>query len=87
MTKHRLVLATRNAGKIEEFRRILETVPQKGMSDADKIRKLRSGLAGMLELIQSFEDVTYSRDVPEHESAYLYETEIAFAKKTLEETK
>ena len=26
MTKHRLVLATRNAGKIEEFRRILEKI-------------------------------------------------------------
>lgn len=70
-----------------QFRRILETVPPKGLTDADKIRKLRSGLSGMLELIQSFEDVTYSRDVPEHESAAVYESEIAFAKKTLEETK
>ena len=69
-----------------QFRRILETVPQKGLTDADKIRKLRSGLSGMLELIQSFEDVTYSRNVPEHESAAVYEGEIAFARQILKDT-
>ena len=57
------------------------------MSDAEKIIRLRSSVSGLLCLIRSFEDVTYSRDVPDEDSAALYESEIANAKAVLEKTK
>lgn len=53
---------------------------------AEKIKRLRSALSGLLDLVDSFEDVTYTRDLPEHEAAAIYESEKKFARDVLRET-
>lgn len=48
-------------------------------------RRLRSSLSGMLELIESFEDVSWTRDLPSFEAEAIYESEISNAKLVLKE--
>lgn len=69
----------------ETFRMILASIPARPMSDAEKVKKLRSALAGMVELVTSFEDVSFTRDLPEHEAESIYITELANAKSVLRE--
>jgi len=69
----------------ETFRMILAGMPAKPMTDAEKIRKLRSALKGMVELVGSFEDVTFSRDLPSMEAESIYISELANAKGVLKE--
>ncbi len=70
-----------------EFRRILAGVPEKGLSAEDKVRKLRLALEGLYEVVCSFEDVTLTRDLPEHEAYECYMEAKDYAKHVLEECK
>lgn len=67
------------------FRQILASIPARPVSDAEKIKKLRSALAGMVELVTSFEDVTFTRDIPAEDAEDIYITELANAKGVLRE--
>lgn len=69
----------------ETFRMILAAIPARPMSDAEKVKKLRSALAGMVELVTSFEDVSFTRDLPPEEAESIYITELANAKSVLRE--
>ena len=69
------------------MRKILETVPPKGLSAEDKVRKLRLALEGLYEVVCSFEDVTLTRDLPEHEAYECYMEAKDYAKHVLEECK
>ena len=55
-------------------------------TDADKIRRLRGALSGLLELIASFEDVTLTRDLEKYQAEAVYDAEVQFARQVMKET-
>lgn len=67
------------------FRGILAPVAPP-MSDAEKVKRLRSALHRLLDLMASFEDVTLTRDLPAHEAESVYISEKENAYQVLRET-
>lgn len=86
--KNQILAALANDPNVDSaFRRILAGVPEKGLSAEDKVRKLRLALEGLLDLVDSFEDVVLTRDLPHEEAMELYTEGKAYARHVLTETK
>lgn len=69
-----------------QFRMILAGVRPSHMADAEKIQRLRSSVKELLELLDSFEDVTPSRHTDPDEAKQDYIDAIAHARSALEAT-
>lgn len=69
------------------FQQALRNVPPKGLTAEDKVRKLRLALEGLYEVVCSFEDVSLTRDLPEHEALEVYNEAKAYAKHVMQECK
>lgn len=56
------------------------------LTDAERIRKLRAALSGLIDLVTSFEDVTLTRDIEQYKAEAIYDEELRFAKSVMKET-
>lgn len=62
------------------------SAPAPKRTDAEKIKRLRAALSGLRELIESFDSVELTRDLPRHQAKAVYNAELQFAREVLEET-
>lgn len=66
-----------------KLREIFGGMTKPTLTEAEQIKKLRSALHGMVDLVASFESVELDRSLPVHEAEAIYDSELENARLVL----